>query len=309
MGYPANKPTPSIATLSLFLAQCVASARETQGYISKTVASERKLQSTSEDACDRIQAGETVARQDIDEANAILAWARSSATRSDRSDFVQRLVRTLEDAWYRGINRSNAAMAAAALPGYTNAMRRAQPRTEQQPAAAATQRVGEQLSLLPTTATPAAAITTPAVPARANFSRIVALFDRAAAAGLTRPKVKLRASDTLTIKFLPSNRFEGSIAIFNGSTREYLGRIDPRGDLLPARNCSPAIRDAVTRLATDPAAEASAHGHETGYCCFCGLTLTDPRSTAMGYGPICAQNWSLPWGDEVAREIEIRLNA
>jgi hypothetical protein len=34
-----------------------------------------------------------------------------------------------------------------------------------------------------------------------------------------------------------------------------------------------------------------------GRCCFCNLHLTDPRSTSMGYGPICAGKYQLPWGD------------
>lgn len=35
----------------------------------------------------------------------------------------------------------------------------------------------------------------------------------------------------------------------------------------------------------------------TGTCIFCSLTLTDERSIKAGYGPICASNNGLPWGD------------
>lgn len=31
-------------------------------------------------------------------------------------------------------------------------------------------------------------------------------------------------------------------------------------------------------------------------CCYCGLPLDDPRSVEMGYGPVCARRWGLPWG-------------
>jgi len=34
----------------------------------------------------------------------------------------------------------------------------------------------------------------------------------------------------------------------------------------------------------------------TGNCCFCRRELTDKRSTEVGYGPICADHFSLPWG-------------
>jgi hypothetical protein len=30
---------------------------------------------------------------------------------------------------------------------------------------------------------------------------------------------------------------------------------------------------------------------------FCRLTLTDARSTAVGYGQTCAGHWGMPWGE------------
>jgi hypothetical protein len=58
----------------------------------------------------------------------------------------------------------------------------------------------------------------------------------------------------------------------------------------------PAVTAALASLAADPAAACSAYGHLTGACCFCRLPLTDARSVAVGYGPICAGNFGLPWG-------------
>lgn len=34
----------------------------------------------------------------------------------------------------------------------------------------------------------------------------------------------------------------------------------------------------------------------TGHCCFCSLPLTDERSTAVGYGKVCADHFGLSWG-------------
>jgi len=34
---------------------------------------------------------------------------------------------------------------------------------------------------------------------------------------------------------------------------------------------------------------AATWGHAWGLCCFCGATLTDPRSAELGYGPVCAK--------------------
>jgi hypothetical protein len=44
------------------------------------------------------------------------------------------------------------------------------------------------------------------------------------------------------------------------------------------------------------AEEAAAFGHETHRCVFCVRTLTDDRSTEVGYGPVCAARYGLPWG-------------
>lgn len=37
--------------------------------------------------------------------------------------------------------------------------------------------------------------------------------------------------------------------------------------------------------------EAKAFGVETGLCCVCGAFLTDPKSVAVGIGPVCAKNF------------------
>jgi hypothetical protein len=45
------------------------------------------------------------------------------------------------------------------------------------------------------------------------------------------------------------------------------------------------------------AEEAAAFGHATGCCVFCARELTDDRSVHVGYGPVCAANNALPWGE------------
>jgi len=46
------------------------------------------------------------------------------------------------------------------------------------------------------------------------------------------------------------------------------------------------------------AEEAALFGHDAGQCVFCSLSLDDDRSVAMGYGPVCARNYGLPWGNK-----------
>ncbi len=60
------------------------------------------------------------------------------------------------------------------------------------------------------------------------------------------------------------------------------------------------------KVAEDPEAAAVENGFLTGNCCFCHADLTDHRSTAMGYGPVCAKNYGLPWS-EVAYQGRLKL--
>jgi hypothetical protein len=83
--------------------------------------------------------------------------------------------------------------------------------------------------------------------------------------------------------------------------RPWYGRITIEGEYQPSRKfdttTQTAIASALIALANDPAKAASEYGQMTGVCCFCGKSLTDERSTSVGYGPICAKHFGLPWGD------------
>ena len=57
----------------------------------------------------------------------------------------------------------------------------------------------------------------------------------------------------------------------------------------------------------DPIGVMTAHGKKSGNCCFCGRDLTDHRSTAHGYGPICAKRYTLPWNSTDAMVIESEI--
>jgi hypothetical protein len=50
-------------------------------------------------------------------------------------------------------------------------------------------------------------------------------------------------------------------------------------------------------MATNPAAAGKAYGQRVGNCSFCSLPLEDGRSVHVGYGPVCAEKWGLPWGE------------
>jgi hypothetical protein len=80
----------------------------------------------------------------------------------------------------------------------------------------------------------------------------------------------------------------------------YHGRIMPDGTWQGRGATDPALLSYLKAFAADPARMAAEHGHRTGACCFCSRPLTDARSVAVGYGPICADHYSLPWGEPQA---------
>jgi hypothetical protein len=137
-----------------------------------------------------------------------------------------------------------------------------------------------------------------------NLAGVMALFSKAAAK-LKRPAIVLALPGTgEEIKVAlagPGSKFAGQLMIaspeFGGA---YYGRVAPTGEFFAGRSDSPAVRGLLTELATDAAACAAKHGHLTGRCAFCNRPLSDDKSTSVGYGPVCAEHFGLPWGAKVA---------
>ena len=125
------------------------------------------------------------------------------------------------------------------------------------------------------------------------------------AGGSNTPRITLRVSVAGN-----ASKYSGSVMVHdahakNGNGwRKLWGRISPEGtwergyQISDADNA--AIIAALKEFAADPAGVAATYGHRTGACCFCGHTLTDSRSVEVGYGPVCASNYSLPWGNKAA---------
>ena len=133
--------------------------------------------------------------------------------------------------------------------------------------------------------------------------RIVQLIGLARAAGLQSPKIRLRKGEW-RIKVYPApayGRHPGAFYVKASSATArnlYCGMIQPDGRFMATPDCPLDVMTALREFNADPASVATAYGRALGSCCFCGLPLTDGRSVAMGYGPVCAQNYGLPWGDE-----------
>lgn len=138
--------------------------------------------------------------------------------------------------------------------------------------------------------------------AAAGIGRIVALIETARANGLKFPKIRLNATDGRRVVIARAgekSKYTGDLMLTDGQPfgmNRYYGRVSADGVLHPSRDCDNPIRGLLTALASDPAGTAAKHGKLTGECCFCSKALDTPESTAVGYGPVCAKKFNLPWG-------------
>jgi hypothetical protein len=132
---------------------------------------------------------------------------------------------------------------------------------------------------------------------------ILALF-QTARERLKFPVVRLVDADGVGYRlFLAGDnaRYPDSIYVKSEKGRRFLGRISPDGLFLPARDVGfshPGMIDLLWRFAASPEQCARDYGRWCGRCCFCALELTDQRSTLVGYGPVCAEHYGLPWGEK-----------
>ena len=139
-----------------------------------------------------------------------------------------------------------------------------------------------------------------------DVSGVLTLFARASGA-LKRPRVLVSANGKdlrLTVAG-PTSKAPGSINVTSTGdyeNREWFGRVALDGTWQPSQKVQPetatAIVAALRAIAEYPAGAAKAYGDATGNCCFCSIKLTDKRSITAGYGPICANNYGLPWGED-----------
>jgi hypothetical protein len=120
-----------------------------------------------------------------------------------------------------------------------------------------------------------------------DTGKIEAAFERRRAAG--QIKIGLHY-DGLFIG--PMYNEPGALRVKASSAWEatYYGKIQG-GRFVPTRACTDEIKARLADIAADPAAAARVSGKDTGICCCCGPTLTNPASIAAGIGPICAGAW------------------
>jgi hypothetical protein len=146
-------------------------------------------------------------------------------------------------------------------------------------------------------ATCAAFRTAPPVPvAVVGIAGIVAFLTSAAERGLKHPKARFLSPQNEEMRLALAgerSRNPGSVQIKIAG--EWIGGIltdgRPTGPIGEMRD----VLDTLVAIAEDPVSAARAYGALMCRCSFCNLHLTDEGSVEVGYGPICAVSYNLPW--------------
>jgi hypothetical protein len=138
-------------------------------------------------------------------------------------------------------------------------------------------------------------VATPDVAAWPSCLAVVLLFGVASANGMKRPRISFpQARFSLAGKL---SRYPGCIQVTEGRyPGKYFGRIETTGQFIPGRDHATLDRVFLSAFSADPVGYAQSHGKESGSCRFCNLPLTTAESVSVGYGPVCAGHWGLPWG-------------
>lgn len=110
----------------------------------------------------------------------------------------------------------------------------------------------------------------------------------------------------------PTSKYPNSLYLKpdHGDYSRWYGRIEQDGRFVPGNLPLPSgkydledgyqvsARTIILAFLVDPIHVSAQMGRLIGRCCYCNRHLEDERSTIKGYGPICANNYGLPWGDE-----------
>lgn len=143
-----------------------------------------------------------------------------------------------------------------------------------------------------------------------TYPAIPALF-QTAQAHLENPKIRLETASGGTVVLTVASgksKYPGHIHVSDGGpygNNRYYGRIEPQGVFHAGRELPEGVSLLLSLFAENPVAVAAAYGLKTGRCSFCGRDLSDPRSTTVGYGPICAGHYGLPWGEVIETGLDL----
>lgn len=121
-----------------------------------------------------------------------------------------------------------------------------------------------------------------------NVSSILKLLRTAVDSGLKKPTFRVGHLQFSLAPATGSN--PGSVYV--SFEKSYVGKI-MGGVFMPTRSAPDGLGDDIAEIAKDPRGKAVEHGRLTGRCSCCGRELSDPKSVALGIGPVCADQWGL----------------
>jgi hypothetical protein len=121
-----------------------------------------------------------------------------------------------------------------------------------------------------------------------DVSRISNLLKTAVESGLKKPAFRV---GHLQFSLAPTTgRNVG--AVYVRFQKDYAGKI-MGGVFMPVSSAPDGLGEDIAEIAKDPRGKAVEHGRMTGRCSCCGRELSDPKSVALGIGPVCADQWGL----------------
>ena len=146
----------------------------------------------------------------------------------------------------------------------------------------------------------------PKVEATFPFIGIVTLFGTALRKGLKRPSLRfIFDGRKIVLSRAPTEKngvaHPNAGCLYIKYDNQYCGKITQEGSFVASRGALDSTHAAMQFLqvfSIDPTKVGGEYGRKNGACCFCGQGLSDGRSLIKGYGPICADHWELPWGEE-----------
>jgi len=131
-----------------------------------------------------------------------------------------------------------------------------------------------------------------------DMTKIMGMFNHARQ-HLKRPKITLMMKCGKKVRFSFDKSQTSLYMVEMGSYNSTYGRINISSGDIFLKRLGHQHKDELMQLIKDfsenPQKMAILHGQLTGNCCFCSLPLSDPKSLKLGYGPICADHYRLPY--------------
>lgn len=141
----------------------------------------------------------------------------------------------------------------------------------------------------------------PPPPMKIDFRRVFEYLHKAKNLG-SKGRVWLVDADGQPVVLSIAGEFSkmpGTINVTDGGPfgdNQWYGRIGIDGMFTPSKQCRDEVIAVVTQFDEEPIETAKHYARVTSRCTFCGTQITSEESLAVGYGPICASRYGLPWG-------------